>query len=106
MNWKIHETGENYSKMLYKEVLKRGFFEFQAARDKYLQLSDRINWTLIMKYIELQIIILSPICPHVCEYVWELIGKVSGFNIKTDGYKFLVLHMKINEYDLFRMVAY
>lgn len=98
MNWKVCETGENYSKMLYKEALKTGFFEFQAARDKYLQLSaiDGINWTLIMRYIELQIIILSPICPHICEYAWELIGKVSGFSIKTDGYRLLILHLEIN----------
>ncbi|EFN76201.1 Leucyl-tRNA synthetase, cytoplasmic [Harpegnathos saltator] len=77
MNWKIRETGENYSRMLYKEALKTGFFEFQTARDRYLQLSvlDGINWILIMKYIEFQVIILSPICPHVCEYIWGLIGK-------------------------------
>ncbi|XP_014470950.1 PREDICTED: leucine--tRNA ligase, cytoplasmic [Dinoponera quadriceps] len=77
INWKIRETGENYSRMLYKEALRTGFFEFQAARDKYLQLStlDGINRTLIMKYIELQVVILSPICPHVCEYIWGLIGK-------------------------------
>lgn len=79
MNRKIQETNENYSKMLYKEALKTGFYEFQAIRDKYLQLSavDGINWTLVMNYIELQIIILSPICPHVCEHIWKLIGKVS-----------------------------
>lgn len=78
MNLKIRETGENYSKMLYKEALKTGFFEFQAARDKYLQLSalDGINSILTMKYIELQTILLSPICPHVCEYIWQIIGKV------------------------------
>ncbi|XP_050477440.1 leucine--tRNA ligase, cytoplasmic isoform X1 [Bombus huntii] len=77
MNLKIQETGENYSKMLYKEALRTGFFELQAARDKYLQLSslDGISWTLIMKFIELQIILLSPICPHVAEHVWSLIGK-------------------------------
>lgn len=65
--------------MLYKEALKTGFFELQAAKDKYVQLStlDKINWTLIMKFIELQVILLSPICPHVSEYVWNLIGKVS-----------------------------
>lgn len=79
MNQKIRETEENYSKMLYKEALKTGFFEFQAIRDKYLQLSalDGISWILIMKYIEFQIILLSPICPHVTEHVWTLIGKVS-----------------------------
>ncbi|XP_014609108.1 PREDICTED: leucine--tRNA ligase, cytoplasmic [Polistes canadensis] len=77
MNLKIQETNENYSKMLYKDALRTGFFELQAARDKYLQLSilDGINWNLIIKYIELQIIMLSPICPHVSEYVWNIIGK-------------------------------
>lgn len=70
--------------MLYKEALRTGFFEFQAARDKYLQLSafDGINRSLIMKYIELQVIIFSPICPHICEYIWGLIGKVSIFFIR------------------------
>ncbi|XP_076181094.1 leucyl-tRNA synthetase [Ptiloglossa arizonensis] len=77
MNLKIRETGENYSKMLYKDALKTGFFELQAARDKYIQFSvlDGISWTLIMRFIELQIILLSPICPHVAEHVWKLIGK-------------------------------
>ena len=77
MNLKVRETGENYSTMLYKEALKTGFFELQAARDKYLQLSalDGTNWILIMRFIELQIILLSPICPHVAEHVWKLIGK-------------------------------
>ncbi|XP_043525859.1 leucine--tRNA ligase, cytoplasmic [Frieseomelitta varia] len=77
MNLKIQETGESYSKMLYKEALRTGFFELQAVRDKYLQLSalDGINWILIVRFIELQIILLSPICPHVAEHVWTLIGK-------------------------------
>ena len=67
--------------MLYKEALRTGFFEFQSARDKYLQLSilEGINWSLIIRYIEIQTILLSPICPHVSEYVWKLIGKVKFF---------------------------
>ncbi|KAG7204947.1 hypothetical protein KM043_005335 [Ampulex compressa] len=85
MNLKIRETGENYSKMLFKEALRTGCFELQAVRDKYLQLSmlDGANWTLIMKCIELQTILLSPICPHVSEHVWELIGKKNSIlNVK------------------------
>lgn len=31
---------------------------------------------LVMKFIEIQTLLLTPICPHVCEYVWALIGKV------------------------------
>nr|XP_033323492.1 leucine--tRNA ligase, cytoplasmic [Megalopta genalis] len=76
INLKIRETGDNYSKMLYKEALKTGFFELQAIKDKYLQLTtlDNANWTLIMKFMETQIILLSPICPHISEYLWKLIG--------------------------------
>lgn len=64
--------------MLYKEALRTGFFELQAARDKYMQLSaaDKVNWQLIMKYIEVQVLLLLPICPHVGEHVWKLIEKV------------------------------
>ncbi|KAL6254270.1 hypothetical protein P5V15_014885 [Pogonomyrmex californicus] len=79
INLKIRETGENYSKMLYKEALRTGFYEFQTARDKYLQLSPIANLNLIKKYIEIQIILLSPICPHVCEYIWtDLLMKNSS----------------------------
>lgn len=70
--------------MLFKEGLRTGFFELQAARDKYLQLSalDKVNWNLIMQYIELQTILLAPICPHVAERVRETIGKGSVLNAR------------------------
>lgn len=65
--------------MLYKEALRTGFYELQAARDKYLQLTaaDGINLALIMKFIEVQTILMSPICPHVAEHVWSLINKAN-----------------------------
>lgn len=31
---------------------------------------------LVMRFIEVQAILLAPICPHWSEYVWKLIGKV------------------------------
>ncbi|XP_014217285.1 leucine--tRNA ligase, cytoplasmic [Copidosoma floridanum] len=85
INLKIKETGENYDKMLYKDALKTGFFELQSTKDKYLQLSalESINLDLLMRFIEFQTIILSPICPHVAEYVWSLIGKISSI-VKAD----------------------
>lgn len=72
MNLKLRETGENYSKMLFKEALRTGFYEMQAAKDKYWQLSEmeKCNHNLIIKFIKLQTIMLAPICPHVCEHIW------------------------------------
>lgn len=77
MNYLIQETSQHYEKMLFKEALKTGFFEYQAARDKYREMtvSEGMHRYLVFLFIETQILILSPICPHICEYIWELIGK-------------------------------
>lgn len=77
MNLKIKESGDYYEKMLFKEALRTAFFEMQAIRDKYRELClDGMHIDLILKFIEVQAIILSPICPHVAEHVWKLLGKV------------------------------
>jgi len=77
MNQKLIETGENYEKLLFKEALKTGFFEMQSARDKYRELCGEggMSRPLVLRYLEVQAIMLSPICPHVCEHVWSLLGK-------------------------------
>ncbi|XP_054257041.1 leucine--tRNA ligase, cytoplasmic-like [Macrosteles quadrilineatus] len=81
MNQKIKETDENYNKMLFKEALRTGFFEMQLVRDKYrelCQVSGGMHRQLIIRFIELQALLLSPICPHVAEHVYSLIGKTNS----------------------------
>lgn len=80
INLKICETDDNYRRMLFKEALRTGFYELQASRDKYreLTLTEGMNRDLVIRFIEVQAVLLSPICPHVAEYVWELLGKVSS----------------------------
>lgn len=39
--------------------------------------ADNLNEGLIFKFIETQALILAPICPHVAEKAWQLLGKVS-----------------------------
>uniref|UniRef100_A0A2R5L832 leucine--tRNA ligase n=1 Tax=Ornithodoros turicata TaxID=34597 RepID=A0A2R5L832_9ACAR len=77
MDHYINETYENYRQMMFKEALRTGFFEFQAARDKYRELcgANGMHRDLVFRFIEAQILILSPICPHICEHVWSLLGK-------------------------------
>lgn len=77
MNLKIKETDENYNKMLFKEALRTGFFEMQLVRDKYRELTQNegMHAELIMKFIEVQALLMSPICPHVAEHIYNLIGK-------------------------------
>lgn len=82
INLKIKESGEFYQKMLFKEALRTAFFEMQAVRDKYRELClDGMHINLVLKFIEIQAIIVSPICPHVAEHVWKLIGKVNNYSI-------------------------
>ncbi|KAG9461305.1 hypothetical protein GDO78_017315 [Eleutherodactylus coqui] len=80
MNAGILKTEQNYEKMMFKEVLKTGFFEFQAAKDKYRELAiEGMHQGLVFRFIETQTLLLAPICPHLCEYVWSLLGKVFFF---------------------------
>ncbi|XP_020662128.3 leucine--tRNA ligase, cytoplasmic [Pogona vitticeps] len=76
INAGIMKTDENYEKMMFKEALKTGFFEFQAAKDKYRELAiEGMHRDLVLQFIESQTLLLAPICPHVCEYIWTLLGK-------------------------------
>lgn len=81
MNLKIRETDENFEKMLFKEALRTGFFEMQAIRDKYRELTaneDGMHYQLVLRFIEVQTVLLAPICPHVSEHVYQLLGKVNN----------------------------
>lgn len=80
MNLKNVQTDEYYNTMLFKEALRTGFFELQAARDKYRELTATeggMHVDLVFQFIELQALLLAPICPHVSEHVWLLLGHVS-----------------------------
>lgn len=53
---------------------------FQSYRDKYREYcggDTEMHIDMIFKWIETQAIILSPICPHVSEQIWQILGKVS-----------------------------
>ncbi len=64
--------------MFYREVVKSAFFEFQAARDRYREMStEGMHRDLVFRFIEVQVLLLAPICPHICEHIWKLIGHVS-----------------------------
>ena len=64
-------------------------FHFQTIRDNYREVEvEGMHKDLVFRYIEVQTLMLSPICPHLCEYIWSVLGKVSTrntiFSIMTD----------------------
>jgi len=76
MNSLIHQSETNYEQMLFKEALRTTFFEMQSSRDKYRELvggETNMNSELVMIFVELQVILLSPICPHITEYIWRTV---------------------------------
>lgn len=83
MNRLINLSNEHYEHVLFKEALKSCFFEYQLARDNYKQLCGGndvdMREDLVLRFVETQALILSPICPHVCERIWQLLGKVNNF---------------------------
>uniref|UniRef100_A0A673YVN6 Leucyl-tRNA synthetase 1 n=1 Tax=Salmo trutta TaxID=8032 RepID=A0A673YVN6_SALTR len=79
MNAGIIKTEQHYQRMMYKEALKSGFFEFQAAKDKYRELAiEGMHRDLVFQFIEKQTLLLAPICPHLCEHTWGLMGKTGS----------------------------
>ncbi|XP_029439505.1 leucine--tRNA ligase, cytoplasmic isoform X2 [Rhinatrema bivittatum] len=76
INAGIAKTEQNYEKMMFKEALKTGFFEFQAAKDKYRELAiEGMHRELVLRFVEAQTLLLAPVCPHLCEHIWILLGK-------------------------------
>lgn len=52
----------------------------QAAKDKYRELAiEGMHRDLVFQFIERQTLLLAPICPHLCEYTWGLLGKVRKY---------------------------
>ncbi|XP_068702613.1 leucine--tRNA ligase, cytoplasmic-like [Montipora foliosa] len=76
INKAIKETDANYKSMMFREALKTGFYELQAARDRYREnCMTGMQRDLVFRFIEVQTLLLSPICPHLAEHLWELLGK-------------------------------
>ncbi|KAI7877197.1 leucyl-tRNA synthetase [Lichtheimia hyalospora FSU 10163] len=80
LNKLVRLTDEAYAATNYREALKYGVFEFQAARDHYQQacLEVGMHKDLVLRYIEMQTLTLTPVCPHWSEHVWRDLLKKDG----------------------------
>lgn len=76
MNLKIKETDEHYKNLMFKEALRTGFFEYSNLFHQYrerAQVQGGLHWNNVQRYLTTQVIILSPVCPHICDYIWQKI---------------------------------
>lgn len=68
----------------FKLALKSGLYDFTSARDSYregaIAAGVKLHRDVVLRYIELQALMLAPIAPHWAEYVWlEVLKKVNTF---------------------------
>lgn len=79
----VHETYQHYNDTNYKLALKSGLYDFQSARDFYrescLSAGVPMSRSLILKYVELQALMVCVIAPHWADYMWqEILHKPSS----------------------------
>ncbi|KIW01134.1 leucine-tRNA ligase [Verruconis gallopava] len=73
------ESVKQFSLTNYKAALKSGFWDFTGARDAYRVATGAtggMHRSCILRYIEMQTLLLAAITPHFSEYIWlEVLGK-------------------------------
>lgn len=74
MNSIVRECHGHYEATNYKLALKSALYDFTSARDFYREASIaagiKMHKDLILRYIELQALLLAVITPHWSEYIW------------------------------------
>ena len=85
MNIAVQMTEKNYSEFMFREALKTGFYDLQAARDEYRFSCGKggMNRDLLWRFMDVQTRIITPICPHFAEYVWREVLRNEGFVVKA-----------------------
>ncbi|KAM6600288.1 hypothetical protein CsatA_019897 [Cannabis sativa] len=83
MNIAVTTTEQHYRNYMFREALKTGFYDLQAARDEYRFScgAGGMNRELVWRFMDLQTRLITPICPHYAEYVWKELLKKEGFVI-------------------------
>jgi len=73
INRAILVTEKSYESMRFREVLKYGLYGLTSLKEDYvLSCADKgLRKDLVLKYIETQLLLLYPICPHFAEIVYH-----------------------------------
>ncbi|KAF5007544.1 hypothetical protein FDECE_6135 [Fusarium decemcellulare] len=82
LNALAKEAVEQYTNTNYKLALKAGLYELISARDFYREAcaaaNIKMHKDLVLRYIEVQALLLAVVAPHWSEYIWlEVLKKES-----------------------------
>jgi leucyl-tRNA synthetase len=71
----LKEVREAMERTDFRTALQKGFFDMQNYLRWYARRTREFNARSISSFIEIQTLILAPFVPHICEEIWEKIGK-------------------------------
>ncbi|GAV63288.1 tRNA-synt_1 domain-containing protein/Anticodon_1 domain-containing protein [Cephalotus follicularis] len=85
INIAVKMTEQHYQGYMFREALKTGFYDLQAARDEYRFScgTGGMNRDLVCRFMDVQTRLITPICPHYAEHVWRDLLKKDGFVVKA-----------------------
>lgn len=75
MNRAVLATREAMASMEYRAALRASFFDLQAAWDWYVKRVGVPNRAVRERFVETQTKLLAVFAPHVCEEIWQKLGK-------------------------------
>ncbi|TET91091.1 MAG: leucine--tRNA ligase [Methanomassiliicoccales archaeon] len=76
MNKSVKETEEAMEQMNHRTALKICYFDLQREWQWYLRrTSNTPNSKLLEDFVKTETKLLSPFVPHLCEEIWEALGK-------------------------------
>ncbi|KAM0744934.1 hypothetical protein ACQRIT_000318 [Beauveria bassiana] len=88
MNALARESVQQYKDTNFKLALKAGLYELVTARDFYREACAAANIKMhkqtVLRYIELQALLLAVVAPHWAEYIWlEVLKKEKSIQYAT-----------------------
>ena len=85
-NAAIKETANAFSNMQFREGLRHGWHEMLITRNEYRSWCQDSGLPMhkdaVRKWCESIIVMITPVCPHWAERMWNIIGK-EGFVVKA-----------------------
>jgi len=77
INAAIAQAHAAYTGMLYGEALRLVWFDMDTLRSQYAILTNGdVHQEVTKRLMEVQMVVLSPIAPHICEHLWRnVLGK-------------------------------
>lgn len=78
MNFLVKEVTGGLEDFQTRKAGMKGFFEMEDALNWYIKMNEEYNEGVLKRFLETWVRLMAPFTPHVCEELWERMGK-DGF---------------------------